>query len=232
MNTKSNLELHYDRPFFLRSKIDRLITLSMLFSCILVPARIIYTGRLTFIFLVWNLILAYVPYFITQMLTQNTKWLNSRVKLTIVVLAWLAFIPNSFYILTDLFHLQDRYNDRLVPQWYDLAMIFSFAWNGLLLGILSIRQMEKIICRHLFKIPELLFLCPVMWMNAWGVYIGRYLRYNSWDVLTDPLQLSKDICVILLHPIEYKNASGMIFCFSILMTLFYLTLKKLGRAIR
>jgi uncharacterized membrane protein len=232
MNRKTNLISYNNYFFFLNSEVDRLLSLSMLFSCILVPARIIYTGRLTFIFLVWNLILAYVPYFITQMLNRKKEWVNNRIIFFVVFFFWLAFIPNSFYIITDLFHLGDHYNDRKMPQWYDLAMILSFAWNGLLLGILSVRQMEKIISGNIFKIHELLFLYPLMWMNAFGVYIGRYLRYNSWELLTNPLQLIKDIFIILLHPIENRNALSMVFCYSVLMTLFYLTVKRISKAVR
>lgn len=232
MNRKTNLISYSNYFFFLNNEVDRLLTLSMLFSCMLIPARIIYTGRLTFIFLVWNLILAYVPYFITQMLNRKQEWINNKLVFAAIFFLWLAFIPNSFYIITDLFHLGDHYNDRKMPQWFDLAMILSFAWNGLLLGILSVRQMEKLFTAHIFKIHELLFIYPLMWMNAFGVYIGRYLRYNSWEVLTNPLQLIRDICVVLFHPLEYRYASGMIFCYSILMTLFYLTLKKISRSMR
>ncbi|MBS1934902.1 MAG: DUF1361 domain-containing protein, partial [Bacteroidetes bacterium] len=157
---------------------------------------------------------------------------NNKFIFSIIFFAWLAFIPNSFYIITDLFHLGDHYNDRKMPQWFDLAMILSFAWNGLLLGVLSVRQMEKVFTTRIFKMHELLFIYPLMWMNAFGVYIGRYLRYNSWELLTNPLQLIKDIVVILLHPIENRNALNMVFCYSIMMTLFYLTLKKISKAVR
>jgi len=92
------------------------------------------------------------------------------------------FIPNSFYIITDLYHLGDKYNDRQTPQWFDLAMILSYVWNGLLLGVLSVRQMERALLPRQTLRNELLFLYPVMWTSALGIYIGRYLRYNSWDV--------------------------------------------------
>jgi uncharacterized membrane protein len=111
-------------------------------------------------------------------------------------------------------------------------MIVSFAWNGLLLGILSVRQMEKIAQQHLVYRRELFFLYPIMWLNALGVYVGRYLRFNSWDIVTNPFELLYDIANILLHPLAFRYAWGMIFCFSILMTFIYLTLKKISKAIR
>jgi uncharacterized membrane protein len=232
MNKKPGFQLYYSRVFFLRSEIDRLLTISMFFSCLLVLARIAYTGRLTFAFLIWNLFLAFVPWSISQWLMLKPKRTENKIKFIFCFLVWLAFVPNSFYILTDLYHLGDNYNDYRMPDWYDLAMILSFAWNGLMLGVMSVRQMEKIVQTRFFKKHELLFLYPVMWLNALGVYIGRYFRYNSWDVLTDPFQLIRGIVHILLHPLAYRYASGMIFCFSILLTLFYLTLKKMSKAVR
>lgn len=232
MNLKISLQSYYSRIFFLRTELDRLLTSSILFSCLLVVARIIYTGWLTYASLVWNLFLAFVPYFITVILKAKPRLIEKKIVFSIFFFCWLLFIPNSFYIITDLFHLADHHRDRQVPNWFDLSMIVSFAWNGLLLGILSIRQMEKIAQQHLAYRQELFFLYPIMWLNALGIYVGRYLRYNSWDIVINPFDLLYDITNILMHPLAFRYAWGMIFCFSILMTFMYLTLKKISRAIR
>lgn len=213
---------------FLRTEVDILLYLSMIFSCLLTAARILYTGRLTFIFLPWNLFLAYIPYFISTYLSNRTR---RNVAWWTLSLVWLLFIPNSFYIITDLYHLGDKYNDRQTPQWFDLAMILSYVWNGLLLGVLSVRQMERALLPRQTLRNELLFLYPVMWMNALGIYIGRYLRYNSWDVVTDPFQLLRDIAVMVVHPLRHQNTWDMVLCFSILMTLIYLMMKKISKAL-
>jgi uncharacterized membrane protein len=110
-------------------------------------------------------------------------------------------------------------------------MILSFVWNGLMFGVLSVRQMEKLITPRLPGHHELFFLYPVMWLNALGVYTGRYLRFNSWDLITDPFQLFGDIARIIIHPMRNHYAWAMIFCFSILMTLIYLMLKKVSKAL-
>ncbi|HEY4150806.1 MAG TPA: DUF1361 domain-containing protein, partial [Chitinophagaceae bacterium] len=157
----------------LKSEIHRLLLTSVGFSCLLLLARIVYTGRLTFAFLVWNLFLAFVPYFFSSRLLSLPSWIQSRWKLPVAFIAWVLFIPNAFYILTDLFHL---YDSIAVPPWYDLLLIISFAWNGLLMGILSVRQMEKVLTARWPGMPGGAFLYPVMVLNATGVYIGRYLR--------------------------------------------------------
>lgn len=225
----------------LSTEMDRLLFLSMLFSCLLIVARVVHTEHRHFIFLVWNLFLAYIPYFISTQLTRlETLGGESRPVTSgagrglgwwMLALLWLLFIPNSFYIITDLYHLGDLYNDRTMPQWFDLAMILSFVWNGLLLGVLSVRQMERIFLPRLTLLSELLFLYPVMWLNALGIYIGRYLRYNSWDIVTDPFRLLRDIATLVIHPLRHQNVWDMVLCFSILMTLIYLLMKRISKAL-
>ncbi len=223
--------MYFVRIFSLRSEINRLLTLSILFSCVLSVARIAYTGELTFASLVWNLFLAYVPFFMTHFLSTNHQLIKTKKAFSFFFLLWMICIPNSFYIITDLFHLGDSKNDYLAPQWYDLALILSFAWNGLLLGVLSVRQMEKIAERFFPAKHELLFLCPVMIMNALGIYVGRYLRFNSWDVITNPFELARDMANIIMNPFAYKEAWGMVCCFSVLLTLMYMGIKKMSKAL-
>lgn len=211
-----------------RTEMDRLLSLSLLFSCLLAIVRVIHTGRLNFLFLIWNLFLAYVPYLISGWLSVRRGSANRSAVVVIFSLVWLVTIPNAFYILTDLYHLGDGYNDRQVPQWYDLIMILSFAWNGLSLGVLSVRQMEKIWVRAQ---NELLFVYPVMWLNALGVYTGRYLRYNSWEIVSNPFRLLADIACMVIHPLRNQYAWDMIFCFSILMTLMYLMMKRISKTL-
>jgi uncharacterized membrane protein len=141
-------------------------------------------------------------------------------------LLWLLFIPNSFYILTDLFHLADGHRDHRVPEWFDLALILSFALNGLLLGILSTGQVERLLAPEATRVGRWIFLFPVMVLNGLGVYIGRYLRYNSWDIVSNPFDLMGDIVPIVVHPVRYHNAWDMILCYAILLTLLYSLLAK------
>ena len=210
------------------NEMDRMLTLSMLFSIALVMARVTYTGKHTYLSLIWNLFLAWLPYMISSWLQKQPAVQANRLLFAAVSFVWLLFIPNTFYILTDLFHLGEHNN---VPMWFDLTLIISFAWDGLLLGILSIRQMEKMMQRYLPGKHELFFIYPIMWLNALGVYIGRYPRFNSWDIITNPFGISAYILRLLWHPIQYKYAWGMVACFSVFMTLVYLTIKRISKAI-
>lgn len=207
----------------------------MLFSCLLVAARIYHTGRLTFIFMPWNLFLAYVPYFVSTMLTRlspagSHPLFRPGPRKTLLritgLIVWLLFIPNSFYILTDLYHLADGHRNSRVPEWFDLVLILSFAWNGLFLGVLSTRQIEKLLAPNASILGRWVFLYPMMLLNALGVYIGRDLRYNSWDIIANPIALTRDILIMIAHPLQYHYAWGMIFCYSILLTIMYSLLTK------
>lgn len=214
------------RFYFTRSDAEQILILSNLFSLGLMAFRIAYTGQLLFVFLVWNLFLAFVPYLISKKMEK--KKLAGRWKFFAGAFVWVLFVPNTFYIITDLFHL-DMNED--VPQWFDLALLLSFAWSGMLFGILSIRHMERMFERNFNKKFDLLFLLPVMALNSLGVYVGRYLRFNSWDVIANPLQLIRDIIYLFIHPIRNRFDWSMIVCYTILLTLIYLTIKKLGKTL-
>jgi uncharacterized membrane protein len=208
------------------------LTLSSLFSCLLVAARVIHTGSLAFIFMPWNLFLAWVPYRISSGLTRMNNRVGRVEGLGVAglrvagLIVWLLFIPNSFYILTDLYHLADGHRNSRVPEWFDLVLILSFAWNGLLLGVMSTRQVEKLLAPDASFPGRWVFLYPVMWLDSLGVYIGRYLRYNSWDIIVSPVDLLGDIIRMIAHPLRYHDAWGMILCYSILLTIMYSLLSK------
>jgi uncharacterized membrane protein len=206
---------------------EKVLMLSSVFSLSLAFVRVLYTGQLMFLSLIWNLFLAFIPYALTRLLMQRPGWVENKWKFGLTSFAWLLFIPNSFYIITDLFHLEER---AVIPLWFDLALIFSFAWNGLLMGILSVRQMEKIL-ETKWKWSEIVFVYPVMLLNSLGIYIGRYLRYNSWDIVSNPFGLSEDVLYLISHPIRNRFDWSMIFCFSVFMTLIYLTIKKVSKEV-
>lgn len=210
-----------------RTAAEQIVLLSSLFSVALMSFRIVYTGSLLFVFLIWNLFLAYVPYVLSKRMNSYVQG-KSKWKFFSVVFIWLLFIPNAFYIITDLFHLD---MNQQVPLWYDLALLLSFAWSGLLFGIVSVRQMEKLFETYFNKKFDLLFILPVMALNGFGVYVGRYLRFNSWDVFVNPLQLIGDIVYLFIHPLRNRFDWSMIVCYSVLMTLIYLTIKKLSKVL-
>lgn len=212
---------------FDKTSLGKALFFSCAFSAFLSIGRVVYTKELAYIFLNWNLFLAYLPFAITRYLSGNEHILKQKWRSLFFFLSWLLLIPNSFYIITDLVHLRERTG---APLWYDVAMIFSFAWNGLLLGILSLRRMETMFRKRFTALPEPVFLMPVIFLNALGIYIGRYLRYNSWDVITDPYDLATDMLYLLVHPLRSRFDWSMIICFTVLLSLLYITIKRTAKA--
>ena len=212
-----------------RFTLSQWLWIASVFSLSLLAIRIIKTGYLSYGFLAWNLFLAYVPYIISEWLSRRPQILASRIKLFSLVFMWILFMPNSFYILTDLFHLNSM-SQR--GSWYDLTLILSFAWNGILLGILSIYKMELLLQSAKGKFIAGFIIYVVMWLNAFGIYIGRFLRFNSWDIFVNPFSLISEIVEIILNPYDYRYVWAICFCFAFFMAILYYTIKRLSEVFK
>ena len=199
---------------------------SLSLSLLLVAGRVLMTGRGIFLFLVWNLFLAVIPFAISTMLGTARGPLRARL-LVPVGAAWLLFFPNAPYILTDLFHLERRAG---VPLWYDLALILSCAWNGLMLAYASLADMQRLVQQRLGTGAGWAFATLALLLSSFGIYLGRYLRFNSWDVLANPLTLFFDIVNRILHPFSFPGTWGVTLVFGLFLLVGYGTVRLLGRA--
>ena len=199
---------------------------SLSLSLLLVAGRVLMTGRGIFLFLVWNLFLAVIPFAISTMLGTARGPLRARL-LVPVGAAWLLFFPNAPYILTDLFHLERRAG---VPLWYDLALILSCAWNGLMLAYASLADMQRLVQQRLGTGAGWAFATLALLLSSFGIYLGRYLRFNSWDVLANPLTLFFDIVNRILHPFSFPGTWGVTLVFGLFLLLGYGTVRLMGRA--
>lgn len=176
-----------------------------------------YTQSIYLFFLIWNLILAYIPYCISNYtkLYYNTL---SKTKRYLLLISWLAFIPNSFYIITDLVHLT-RSKGNLF--WIDSHIIFTATVIGFWLGLISLKQINSILAKKYSKKTAytLTLICSIL--CGFGIYIGRILRFNSWDIITNPQLLGQQ----LLSNIS-KESILVSLHFGILIALFYWLSKK------
>ncbi|MFD2824099.1 DUF1361 domain-containing protein [Lacinutrix iliipiscaria] len=176
------------------------------------------THSFTYIFLIWNLFLAVIPYAITMTL-KSKRHLNSYA-LSFWCCVWLLFLPNAPYIITDLLHLSNINNSML---WLDVLLLTSFAYNGLIVFFLSVFDMQILIASRLSKNKTRYFINIVFMLTGFGVYLGRFLRYNSWDILQQPLALLEDISIMILQPRAHIEIWLFTFCFgSFLMLSFWL----------
>lgn len=158
-------------------------------AAILAMIRISITGTTDLLGLLWNLILAVLPYiFALGFIT-----FRHRMRWGLLVL-WFLFLPNSFYILTDFVHLP-RFPDMV---YYDIVYISIMAFAGMIAGFASLELMHREWnIRYHKKIAWILALFTIVAAMI-GVYIGRFLRFNSWDILSDPFNLLREIWLLLI----------------------------------
>jgi uncharacterized membrane protein len=199
-------------PWFLSMVLASFLALGIL------ALRIFYTHHLTYAFLAWNLFLAWVPFgFSTWAAAHRGK---NRWGTGLLLAAWLLFFPNAPYVLTDLFHLYPRPD---VPLWYDLILILSFAWNALLLGYASLYQVQAILREYLGEKWSWILVGGLLFLTSFGVYLGRYLRWNSWDALTRPMSLFADIFDRIIFPWTHLKSTGFTLCFGLFLAVTYAT---------
>jgi uncharacterized membrane protein len=207
----------------LTSKLAIALAALAVFSLALLGARIAFTGRVKYVFMAWNLFLAFVPWAIATAL-DATKRAN-RAVVFLVVLAWLAFFPNSPYVLTDLLHLG---YDNAAPGWYDLILLLSFGFSGTLFGFASLKTIESLLAEA-FKIKfARLASFPLIYVSCFGIYLGRFLRWNSWDLVTNLEHVARDVYERISDPIEHASAWVFTFLFGTLLSLLYLGFKSFG----
>ena len=180
--------------------------------------RFVYTDTKVFLHLNWKLFLAFLPWLFSTILIIYPKFQKNIPALLALVFSWLLFFPNALYILTDLFHLQ---LDTTMPKWFDLMLILSFAWVGLLFGFMSLWDIEKIIGQWIKRDLMPLVSFGLLFLGSFGVYMGRYLRWNSWDIITEPFNIFYDISDRILNPFHHKGTWGMTLFMFIFLSMMY-----------
>jgi uncharacterized membrane protein len=104
--------------------------------------------------------------------------------------AWLLLLPNAPYILTDLVHLQ---RSAARHWWTDMMLILWFSLVGLLLGFIALRRMQRVLADALGEQRAFVITLGLIPLVAFGIYLGRFERWNSWDVVVRPVALLADM---------------------------------------
>ncbi|MFP3594575.1 DUF1361 domain-containing protein [Chryseobacterium sp. SIMBA_038] len=207
-----------------RFEITILLILMTLFCFSLSIFRYYLSDTKVFFFLNWNLFLAWIPFIISSfLLIFNIK---SKVALAFAIVVWILFFPNSPYILTDLFHLKTR---NSVPIWYDLIVILSYAWAGLICGFISLLDIEKMLSSYFKRSTISIIAVLFLFLSSFGVYLGRFLRWNSWDVLNNPFGLFNDIAVRFIYPLDYTKTWGVTVLMGIMLNFMYFMLRAVRK---
>ena len=192
---------------------------------VLVGVRMAVTGSAFGTFLAWNLVLAAVPLAASSWLVRLDRRGAGGAALVVLGAVWLLFFPNAPYILTDLVHLRPR---SPVPFWYDLAVLLSAAGAGLLAGYVSLADVHDVVARRWGGAVGWASAVGALFLGAFGVYLGRVLRLNSWDVVTAPLGVARSVAGPVLNPGTHVTAVVVTLVFGGMLTAGYVALRAVA----
>ena len=199
-----------------------LLWIFFFFICLLIGIRVIYSESFGYLFLVWNLFLALIPLLISEAfrsLPKRSKWVQF-----LILGCWFVFFPNSLYIVTDLLHLNQ---ESIIPRWFDVLLLFSSSVLGLIMAYLSLFRLGNYL-HHRFRSKQVNgIIAVVLFFGSFGVYLGRFLRWNSWDLIRNPQGLLSAVVDQFMFPFEHIQTWGMTFLFSGLFYLIYLLINKI-----
>lgn len=191
----------------------------------MVAVRVAYSGNSYYEALVWNLLLAWIPFAVALRVYDGYRHQAARVPLWAGGILWLVFFPNAPYIVTDFKWLRTWTG---APIWYDVVLVSAAAWCGLLLGFMSLYLMQAVVRRAAGTIQAWLFVLTVLALSSFGIYLGRFLRWNSWHVFTRPGDLAADVWPRLVHPLEYPKTIAVTGLFTAFLAMTYLVFYSLA----
>jgi len=181
--------------------------------------RVIIWGKYSFVFILWNIFLAFIPFIISSLLLflSKEKILN---KTTFIIggILWVLFIPNAPYIITDFIHIGLV---KGVPVIYDIFLLFSSACIGLILGFSSLFHIEQIINMKYSRRVTSFIMAGIIFLISFGVYLGRFLRFNSWDVFINHTSLIKNVWKIFSQSSSHVEVYFFTVLFFFSLFLFY-----------
>lgn len=195
-----------------------------IFGICLVIIRVIALGTPGYLFLFWNLFLASIPLIVTWNLNTLKNRPVSNWKFWLFTGIWLLFLPNAPYLVTDLLHLSYS-SHRLI--WFDTIVIFSFALTGLIFTLISLQMMSDILRRKFGKNIERILISISIFASGFGVYLGRYQRFNSWDIIHRPGNLFLEVADRFVHPFDHPRTWAMTIIVGVFLHILYFGWKEL-----
>lgn len=189
-------------------------------SVVLFMARTVRAENERYGFMLWNLFLAWLPLLFSWLVVErlrSSSWITP-VNL-ILTLLWLGFLPNSFYMVSDLIHLHDTGEVGLL---YDSAMFFSFIFNGFVVGIMSLILIHRALLKRVRRRDAHSVVGIILMGCGFAIYLGRYLRWNTWDILVHPAGLLFDVTDRIADPLADTQALATTTVFSLLLGSIYL----------
>ncbi len=178
-------------------------------------ARFLATGTGQYFYLLYNLSLAVIPLILSTLaLRTRLRWL-----VCVILTLWLAFFPNAPYLITDLIHLRPK-NDA--PFWFDWLFMVSCAGAGFLVACVSLRQVQATLCRFWGRLASAFAIGATLCLTGFGIYLGRFPRWNSWDIVAQPGEFFGFLAEMALNPLDHPRMLAYSFGVTIMLGFGYL----------
>lgn len=177
--------------------------------------------------LFFNLLLAWIPLGLSLLL-RGVDWSAGRKRslFWLTGLLWMLFHPNSFYLVTDLIHMK-KFGSNGIPEWLDLMMVAGFAILGIFLGSLSLYLLHLSIRARFGHRSGWVFAVGMLALSSFGIYVGRFLRWNSWDLFTRPWKIWGNVTKLFTNSEEVAAFSILFFFFSLMPYFFIVAMARL-----
>lgn len=169
-----------------------------LVSLVFLFLRMLSADNVRYGFMWWNLALAWIPFLAAaalQISLERQRW--SSWQSLVATTVWLTFLPNSYYVLTDLMHIHATGEVSIL---FDVIMMSLFAFTSLLLGFISLLFVQRELEKRLPLRLVMLLICGVVLLCSFAIYLGRYLRWNTWDIILNPIGLLIDVTDRVINP--------------------------------
>lgn len=188
-------------------------------SVLLFGMRLIGAENFRYWFMLWNLTLAWAAPLVAWWIVVRLKrtrwrtWPNS-----LLTLIWLGFLPNSFYMVSDLIHVQQTGEVSII---FDAVLFTSFIFNGFIAGYLSLFLLHRELLKRYSTVRSYVVLTAVFLLCGFAIYLGRVQRWNTWDAVFSPAGLIFDVSDILINPLAHPQAFLITISFMLIVGVFY-----------
>ena len=192
--------------------------------------RMATTSSLRYGFMFWNLFLALVPLLLAWWLVVRVRRYGWRKwQQVVLTAAWVTFLPNSFYLVTDLIHLRPNYEADLL---FDITMLMSFISAGFAFGFASLYLIHCEILKRTSELRAFGFVGLILLASSFAICLGRYTRWNTWDILLQPVGLLFDVSDRLINPAAHLQTYQTTVILFLLLFVCYLVIWEAVRWLR
>jgi uncharacterized membrane protein len=174
--------------------------------------RAVVLGQLELRNLVWNLFLAWIPFVVALVLYDTARRGARASSLAALGAVWLVFLPNAPYLVTDVLIL-----DRLVGAVTATTVVLAVgaAAIGLALGFVSVYLVQAVVAARVGQAAGWALAVAALGLSGLGVYLGRYERWNSWEVATEPTKIVGGLVTGLLDPLAHPRPLALSLFFAV-----------------